>query len=189
MTAERDIPMTLVHRKLAHILEKESNRAGLHDGWATVLIAAHTSIQMLADALDAHLATHDAVVSGESWRPVVSRVLTALDIATGDTDPNIDPDMTDDEVRDEYPEIWAMQQLSLLLANQPESFASRKVAAPDGWKLVPDDIWSHRGDWRTAVEHMCKSSDNDADDLLYWQHQLETLDRIETMLASQDEVK
>jgi hypothetical protein len=49
----------------------------------------------------------------------VLAVLSALDVATGDSDPNIDPDMTDDEVRDEYPEVWAMQQLSALLAASP----------------------------------------------------------------------
>lgn len=49
------------------------------------------------------------------WRAIVARVLTVLDMATGDTDPNIAPDMTDDEVCAEYPEIWACQQLSGLL--------------------------------------------------------------------------
>jgi hypothetical protein len=56
----------------------------------------------------------------DGWKDMVRSVLSALDKATGDTDPNIDPDMTDDEVRDEYPEIWAMQQLSALLAASPQ---------------------------------------------------------------------
>lgn len=60
------------------------------------------------------------------WRDTVRAVLTVLDKATGDTDPNIDPDMSDDEVRDEYPEIWAMQQLSALLSAAPHHPTTEK---------------------------------------------------------------
>lgn len=134
------------------------------------------------NAIDAHLAARNAVVSDESWRPVVSKVLTALDIATGDTDPNIDPDMTDDEVRDEYPEIWAMQKLSLLLANQPESLASRKVAVPDGWKLVPIE----------PTLEMLRAADRLPDNFSLgdeWEAMLNSVPADQSMLASQDEVK
>jgi hypothetical protein len=58
---------------------------------------------------------------------IILRVLTALDIASGDSDPNIDPDMTDDEVRSEYPVVWSMQQLT--------SLASKLAAQRrEGWK-------------------------------------------------------
>ena len=43
----------------------------------------------------------EPVAVPDGWINTVRAVLTALDKATGDTDPNIDPDMTDDEVRDE----------------------------------------------------------------------------------------
>lgn len=63
MTAARDSTMTLVHRALAVRLEKEAKRHGLPDGWATVLIAASTSIKMLADAIDADLAARESLAS------------------------------------------------------------------------------------------------------------------------------
>lgn len=52
-------------------------------------------------------------------RETIMAVLSALDKSTGDSDPNIGPDMTDEEVRDEYPDVWAMQQLTGLLAAAP----------------------------------------------------------------------
>lgn len=55
-------------------------------------------------------------------REHLSAVLTALDIATGDTDPSIDYDMSDDDVRQELPAVWAMQQIAGMLA-APQSVA------------------------------------------------------------------
>jgi hypothetical protein len=52
----------------------------------------------------------------DGWREAILAVIDALDKATGDSDPNIDPDMTDKEVRDEYPEVWSMQQLTAMIA-------------------------------------------------------------------------
>lgn len=40
------------------------------------------------------------------------KIFGALDQALGDTDPFLDPDMTDEEVRDEEPLFWAAQKLS-----------------------------------------------------------------------------
>jgi hypothetical protein len=68
----------------------------------------------------------EPVAVPDGWVNTIRVVLTALDKATGDTDPNIDPDMTDDEVRDEYPEIWAMQQLSSLLSAAPQHPTTEK---------------------------------------------------------------
>jgi len=68
----------------------------------------------------------EPVAVPDEWRDTVCAVLTVLDKSTGDTDPNIDPDMTDDEVRDEYPEIWAMQQLSALLTAAPHHPTTEK---------------------------------------------------------------
>lgn len=39
------------------------------------------------------------------------KIFSALDDALGDTDPFLDPDMTDDEIRDEEPLFWAAQKL------------------------------------------------------------------------------
>lgn len=58
--------MTLHHREYADILEKEAKRSGLPDGWAEVLTASYTSIRILADAIDTHLADKaGARVDGE----------------------------------------------------------------------------------------------------------------------------
>ena len=48
-------------------------------------------------------------------------VVNALDGALGDTDPSIDPDATDDDVRDEHPVFWACQQMSAALAEGDEA--------------------------------------------------------------------
>lgn len=66
------------------------------------------------------------------WRDTVSRVLTVLDKATGDTDPNIAMELTDDDIRGDYPLIWSCQQLAGLLAI-PDLCSSVR----GGWKWVP----------------------------------------------------
>ena len=94
------------YRKYRHL-------SGAH----TKLIDSYAQEAMRA-ALESFTACRAAVPDG--WMDVVRAVISALDSASGDSDPNIDPKMTDDEIRDEYPEIWAMQQLSGLLAAAPE---------------------------------------------------------------------
>lgn len=78
-------------------------------------------------------------------RETLLAIVSALDVATGDSDPNIDPDMTDDEVRDEYPEVWAMRQLSGLITTSP----AQPRAVPDGWALGP----------REPTDAMCDAGD------------------------------
>ena len=46
----------------------------------------------------------------------VRDAISALDDALGDTDPVIDAEATDEEVRDEQPVFWACQRLSAALA-------------------------------------------------------------------------
>jgi hypothetical protein len=45
--------ITLLHREFANSLEEESKRPSLPADWSKVLIAAYTSIRVLANALDA----------------------------------------------------------------------------------------------------------------------------------------
>ena len=54
----------------------------------------------------------------DGWRQTLLECISVLDISTGDTDPNT----SDEEMRDEYPEVWVMQKLSELLAaaSKPE---------------------------------------------------------------------
>ncbi|WP_425909018.1 hypothetical protein [Nitrobacter sp. TKz-YC02] len=51
-------------------------------------------------------------------RDVLLTLISVLDCALGDTDPSIDPDYTDDEVKRDYPVFWVCQQLATL-SHQP----------------------------------------------------------------------
>jgi hypothetical protein len=86
------------------------------------------SMVLLVSSLQRLLSAASPAGVPDGWRKTILRVLSALDAATGDSDPNIDADLTDDEVRDEYPEVWAMQQLSALLAapSAPEGDGGEK---------------------------------------------------------------
>lgn len=44
-------------------------------------------------------------------RDVLLALISALDCALGDTDPSIDPDYTDEEVKRDYPVFWVCRQL------------------------------------------------------------------------------
>ena len=68
---------------------------------------------------------------------IILRVLTALDIASGDSDPNIDPDMTDDEVRSEYPVVWSMQQLTSLAS---QLAAQKREDVPESRTYTPEEV-------------------------------------------------
>jgi len=81
--------------------------------WA-VIRRALAAYKNLASA-----APRQAVPGG--WVETIRAVVDALDKATGDSDPNMDDDLTDDEVREEFPEVWAMQQLSAMLAAAPSA--------------------------------------------------------------------
>lgn len=78
------------------------------------------SMEQFDDFIRAFTAAQPRAVP-DGWRETILSVLSALDVATGDSDPNIGPDMNDDEVREEYPEVWAMQQLSAMLAAAPSA--------------------------------------------------------------------
>jgi hypothetical protein len=44
----------------------------------------------------------------------IKEILLVLDDYLGDSDPYIDPDWTDDDIREEYPILWTFQQLVLM---------------------------------------------------------------------------
>jgi hypothetical protein len=67
---------------------------------------------------------------------IILQVLTVLDIASGDSDPNIDPDMTDDEVRSEYPVVWAMQQLTSLASQLAAQKREGESALPNDGRML-----------------------------------------------------
>jgi hypothetical protein len=57
------------------------------------------------------------------------------------------------------------------------------------WRLLPEDLFTHLHDWRTACEHMLSNAPRpteDQDDAGYWQKQLNTLDKIEAECKAYD---
>ena len=53
----------------------------------------------------------------------IKAVTDVLDTVLGDTDPEIDDDWTEEEIRDEYPIMWCMQQLTKFVNKSPEGGA------------------------------------------------------------------
>ena len=45
----------------------------------------------------------------------LKEIQSVLDKALGDTDPMISDELSEDEIKEEYPVFWACQQVSLLL--------------------------------------------------------------------------
>lgn len=178
MTAARDSTMTLVHRALAVRLEKEAKRHGLPDGWATVLIAASTSIKMLADAIDADLAPRDAVVSVDSG-DVVDAVSKAMHRAWSLG--QLYFQQADSESWSQNKKSDETQGKFIALVDETraaiESLTSRKVDVPDGYKPTNDEVhaWRDRNDLDMFSLNDCRTAIDDA--------------RSMHMLASQDEVK
>lgn len=65
--------------------------------------------------------------------------------------------------------------------------AIRAISPAGGdWVMVPRDLLTHLGDWKVAVTAVYRNSQADLDstEASYWKHQLETIIRIETMLAA-----
>lgn len=58
-------------------------------------------------------------------------IISTIDNALGDTDPSIDADATDEEVRADYPIFWACQQLSAMLPPAPSQLSKRDDAERD----------------------------------------------------------
>jgi hypothetical protein len=59
---------------------------------------------------------------------------------------------------------------------------------PEGWRLLPEDLATHLGDWRMACKIAAQQPDQqDGGAACYWDHQLKTLDNIEAMLSAAKE--
>lgn len=52
-------------------------------------------------------------------RKKLIKIHSALDAFLGDTSPDIDLDMTDDEIAEEEPVLWAAQKLAALIGDDP----------------------------------------------------------------------
>lgn len=55
---------------------------------------------------------------------------------------------------------------------------------PDEWMILPDDLWTHLHDWRTACTIAKRCDTDSADNAAYWQKQIDTLDKIRAAMVS-----
>lgn len=65
------------------------------------------------------------------------------------------------------------------LAGVPEATLQKAIQKAGGepWRLLPEDLYTHLGDWRAAcIEARENARDHDK---AYWDHQLRTLDAVE----------
>lgn len=78
--------------------------------------------------------------------------------------------------------------LSALSPTTPDTQAPGSgETVPAGWRLVPEDLLTHIGDWQAACEiarHHAAPATVDIDDKSYWDHQLRTIAKVRAMLAS-----
>ena len=60
----------------------------------------------------------DAMETAEpvAWKKRLVEIHDALSYELGDTDPHIEDDMTDEEVREEMPVFWAAKEVAALIA-------------------------------------------------------------------------
>jgi hypothetical protein len=80
----------------------------------------------------------------------------------------------------------SFRQDNIIVPERAEGERNYKLLdIPKNWCLVPEDLVTHIGDWRTACtiarKHAAPAT-VDSDDPFYWEHQLATLDRIKKEL-------
>lgn len=79
---------------------------------------------------------------------------------------------------------WPSRQRSRVEAIA-QAIMDDRVGVPDGWRLVPEDLLTHLGDWQTACQiapqHAAPAT-ADSDDTSYWDHQLRTIAKIRAAL-------
>ena len=54
-----------------------------------------------------------------AWKRRLVEIHDALSYELGDTDPHIEDDMTDEEVREEMPVFWAAKEVATLIGDAP----------------------------------------------------------------------
>ena len=54
-----------------------------------------------------------------AWKRRLAEIHDALSYELGDTDPHIEDDMTDEEVREEMPVFWAAKEVATLIGDAP----------------------------------------------------------------------
>ena len=87
----------------------------------------------------------EALAQKDEWEPVAWKrrlveIHDALSYELGDTDPHIEDDMTDEEVREEMPVFWAAKEVATLIGDAP--WDSLPSASPKSQPLTDDQIVS-----------------------------------------------
>ena len=105
MTTEPQAQTSERERLVASLLDSALEKANDYDCESNVFDEEKAADMLRADA--------EKIRALEA---AVRDAVSALDDALGDTDPVIDAEATDEEVRDEQPVFWACQCLSAALA-------------------------------------------------------------------------
>ncbi len=68
------------------------------------------------------------------WKKRLVEIHDALSYELGDTDPHIEDDMTDEEVREEMPVFWAAKEVAKLIGDAPwdSPLCTTQAQAADG---------------------------------------------------------
>ena len=73
-----------------------------------------------------------------AWKRRLVEIHDALSYELGDTDPHIEDDMTDEEVREEMPVFWAAKEVATLIGDAP--WDSLPSASPKRQPLTDEQI-------------------------------------------------
>ena len=79
-----------------------------------------------------------------AWQRRLVEIHDALSYELGDTDPHIEDDMTDEEVREEMPVFWAAKEVATLIGDAP--WDSLPSASPKSQPLTDEKlraIWAN----------------------------------------------
>ena len=73
-----------------------------------------------------------------AWKRRLVEIHDALSYELGDTDPHIEDDMTDEEVREEMPVFWAAKEVATLIGDAP--WDSLPSASPKSQPLTDEKL-------------------------------------------------
>ena len=106
------------------------------------LVAVDTDTPYLSTVLGAIEACSEALAQKDEQEPVAWKrrlveIHDALSDELGDTDPHIEDDMTDEEVREEMPVFWAAKEVATLIGDAP--WDSLPSASPKRQPLTEEE--------------------------------------------------
>ena len=92
----------------------------------------------VVQSLRAALAQKDEQEQPVAWKRRLVEIHDALSYELGDTDPHIEDDMTDEEVREEMPVFWAAKEVATLIGDAP--WDSLPSASPKSQPLTAEKL-------------------------------------------------